>query len=182
LAFEHEGFLQGDMTKRLPFDDATVDTLVCIDGIEHIKRQDDFVHEVSRVLKSGGEFIVSTPNISSLRSRWQWLMTGHHYKCNSPLDEDNPNPLHHVAMVSYPELRYLLHTNGIRVHNVTTNRIKGISWLYGLLAPFAYLWERDVPSCNSGVSPRTNPDIAASHGPSMMRDPAWNRLVFGVIS
>jgi hypothetical protein len=26
----------------------------------------------------------------------------------------------------------------------------------------------DVPSCNSGVSPRTNPDIAASHGPSAL--------------
>ena len=33
------------------------------------------------------------------------------------------------------------------------------------------------PSCNSGGSPSKNPDIATSHGPSMMRDPTWFRLV-----
>jgi hypothetical protein len=30
--------------------------------------------------------------------------------------------------------------------------------------------------------PQQEPDIAAGHGASMMRDPAWNRRVFGVIS
>lgn len=142
LAFEHESFVQGDMTERLPFEDRSIDTLVCIDGIEHIHRQDDFVREVARVLKPAGEVIVTTPNISSLRSRWRWLMTGHHYKCNAPLDEDNPNPLHHVAMISFPELRYLFHTNGIRVRDIATNRIKPAAWLYAPLVPISYLFTR----------------------------------------
>ena len=40
----------------------------------------------------------------------------------------------------------------------------------------------DVPSCNSGVSPTKNPDVTAGHGPSMMLDPTWFRLVSGGIS
>ena len=40
----------------------------------------------------------------------------------------------------------------------------------------------DVPSCNSGGSPTKNPDVTAGHGPSMMPEPTWFRLVSGGIS
>ncbi len=139
LEIDHESFRQGDMTDRLPLDDESVDTLVCIDGIEHIDRQQDFISEVLRVLRPGGEFIVSTPNISSIRSRWKWLLTGHHNKCNSPLDEKNPGPLHHIGLLSFPEIRYLLHSAGFQIEQVATNRTKAVSWLYLPLAPFLYL-------------------------------------------
>jgi ubiquinone/menaquinone biosynthesis C-methylase UbiE len=134
----HNDFIVGDMTGTLPLEDNNVDVLCCIDGIEHIGRQEDFIKEVNRVLKINGELIVSTPNISSLRSRWQWFLTGHHHKCNTPLDENNPNSLHHIGMVSFPELRYKLHTNGFIIQQVTTNRIKLISWLYALTLPIIY--------------------------------------------
>lgn len=140
LEIDHKQFEQGDMTKPLPFADASVDVVVCIDGIEHINKQFFFVSEVNRILKSGGQFIVSTPNISALRSRVKWLFTGHHHKCNSPLDENHPSPLHHIGMVSFPEIRYMLHTNGFRIETIATNRIKTISWLYILLVPFTWLF------------------------------------------
>ncbi len=139
LEIDHSDFHQADMTKTFPFEDGSLDVMVCIDGIEHISQQFDFAREVNRVLTDGGEFIISTPNISSLRSRWKWLMTGHHHKCSSPLDEDNPTPLHHIGMISYPEIRYLLHTCGFRIDCITTNRIKAISWPFALLLPFVYL-------------------------------------------
>jgi hypothetical protein len=44
-----------------------------------------------------------------------------------------------------------------------------------------FLESIDVPSCNSGVSPSTNPDVTAGHGPSMMLEPTWFRLVSGGI-
>ena len=139
LEIDHESFRQGDMTDRLPLDDESVDTLVCIDGIEHIDRQQDFIAEVIRVLRPGGEFIVSTPNISSIRSRLKWLLTGHHHKCNSPLDERNPGPLHHVALLSFREISYLLHSAGFHIEQITTNRTKAVSWLYLPLVPLLYL-------------------------------------------
>lgn len=139
LEIDHEDFMIGDMNTRLPLENASVDSLVCIDGIEHIHNQFDFVREANRILKDGGEFILSTPNTSALRSRWKWLLTGHHHKCTVPLDENNPNALHHIGMISFPEMRYLLHTNGFTIQDVTANRIKLVSWIYALIVPLAYL-------------------------------------------
>ncbi len=139
LEIDHDDFVVGDMTETLPFSDESCDVVVCIDGIEHISRQFDFVKETGRILKTGGKIIVSTPNISSVRSRWKWLMTGHHHKCNSPLDENNPTPLHHIAMISFHEMRYLLHTNGFMVREVATNRMKPVSFLFAILVPFIFL-------------------------------------------
>ncbi|MBU1009119.1 MAG: methyltransferase domain-containing protein [Bacteroidetes bacterium] len=140
LVFDHPGFLKGDMTRPLPFEDQSVDVFVCIDGIEHISDQFFFVSEVNRVLKQGGTFILSTPNISALRSRFRWLMTGHHHKCKAPLDENKPSPLHHIGMVSFPELRYMLHTNGFAISRITTNRIKWVSWLHAIWMPLVLVF------------------------------------------
>jgi SAM-dependent methyltransferase len=140
LAFDHKQFMVGDMNKTMPFEDASVDAIVCIDGIEHISRQFDFVTEVCRVLKRNGVFVVSTPNISSLRSRFKWFLTGHHHKCSTPLDEINPSPLHHIGMLSFPEMRYLLHSNGLQIETIATNRIKAVSWVYLLFVPLIYLF------------------------------------------
>jgi len=138
LEIEHDNFVQADMTKTLPLPDNSCETLVCIDGIEHINKQLDFIREANRILTHKGEIIISTPNISSLRSRWKWFWTGHHHKCNSPLDENNPNPLHHIGMISFPELRYLLHTNGFRINEVRTNRVKPIGLFYSIFLPLIY--------------------------------------------
>ena len=46
----------------LDFADESFDYVISFQVIEHIKRDRDFVKEVSRVLRKGGSFIVSTPN------------------------------------------------------------------------------------------------------------------------
>jgi 2-polyprenyl-3-methyl-5-hydroxy-6-metoxy-1,4-benzoquinol methylase len=128
-----------NMDEKLPYDDATFDAVVCIDGIEHIERPFDFIRECQRIIRKGGVLIISTPNLSALRSRWRYLLTGFHQGEKSPLDECHYTPLHHLTLVSFPELRYRLHANGFRVASVRTNRVKFISWVYVLLAPLAYL-------------------------------------------
>jgi len=134
-----DNFVLSDMDKRLPFDNQLFTEIVCIDGIEHIERPFDFVRECNRVIVPSGRVLISTPNISAVRSRWRYFLTGHHNKCKSPLNEDNVTPLHHKSMISFPELRYLLHTNGFEIEKVRTNRIKAISYLYSIFYPFLYL-------------------------------------------
>src|SRR2546426_1775590 len=144
-------FTTADMNAPLPFGDGTFDAVVCIDGIEHLERPFDFVRECRRILRLGGVVIVSTPNISALRSRWRWLLTGFHNKGKVPLNERDPNPWHHVNLLSFPELRYLLHRHGFRITAVAANRVKLVSWLYLPLWPLAavvtavalHRWERD---------------------------------------
>jgi len=132
-------FQVANMNETLPFADGLFDGVVCIDGIEHIERQFDFVRECSRITKRGGFLIISTPNISSLRSRFRWLLTGFHTKCKTPLNERCPHPSFHINMISFPELRYILHTSGYSVEALASNRIKFVSWLYALLLPVSFL-------------------------------------------
>lgn len=127
-------FQQANMNEPLDMPDHSVSCVTCIEGIEHLERPFDFVRECHRVLASDGMLVITTPNTSALRSRWRYFLTGFHNKCKYMLDETAPNPLHHINMLSFPELRYLLHTNGFQVETITTNRIKGINWLY---LPFA---------------------------------------------
>lgn len=56
----------------LGFVNEQFDYVISFQVIEHIKRDRDFVREVSRVLRKGGEFIVSTPNAPMSLTRNPW--------------------------------------------------------------------------------------------------------------
>ncbi len=56
----------------LPFDDESFDYVISFQVIEHIPSDKLFVEEVSRVLRKGGKFIVSTPNIKMSLTRNPW--------------------------------------------------------------------------------------------------------------
>jgi len=135
-------FHMADMNQPLPFADGSLNAITCIEGIEHLERPFDFVRECRRVLRDDGCLILTTPNTSSIRSRWRYFLTGFHNKCKYMLDETAPNPLHHIGMLSYPALRYMLHTNGFAIQKIDTNRIKGISWLYAPIALVQYVLTR----------------------------------------
>jgi glycosyltransferase involved in cell wall biosynthesis len=54
---------------RFPFDDETFDLAIAAEIIEHLPNDPMFMmHELNRVLKTGGRLLVTTPNITSLRS------------------------------------------------------------------------------------------------------------------
>lgn len=139
LMVENSHFQIANMNHPLPYEDNFFCSVACIDGIEHLERPFDFVRECHRVLRKGGSLVISTPNISALRSRWRWMLTGHHNKCKTPLDETEPTPLHHINMFSFPRLRYALHSNGFVIDTITTNRIKVVSYSYLPWVPFSYL-------------------------------------------
>lgn len=119
----------------LPFDDNSFDTVACVDGIEHLQNPFHVVREFHRVLKPSGSLVLSTPNISAWRSRARYLFTGFHNKGKLPLTEEAPNPLHHINLLSYPSLRYMLVRFGFQITTVTANRVKPVAYPYALLYP-----------------------------------------------
>lgn len=139
LRFDHDKFFIADMDKPLPFSNKEFDAVVCIDGIEHLENPFSFIRECNRILKKDGKLIISTPNITAMRSRWRWFLTGHHNKCKTPLNESKPSPLHHIHMMAFPKIRYLLHTSGFKLNRIETNRVKAASWIYGIFYPFSWL-------------------------------------------
>lgn len=62
-----------DMTvPPIGFENSSFDAVVSFQVIEHIERDIDFVREVSRVLRAGGKFVVSTPNAPMSLTRNPW--------------------------------------------------------------------------------------------------------------
>ena len=56
----------------IDFEDESFDYVVSFQVIEHIKADAQFVSEVARVLRPGGKFIVSTPNVPMSLTRNPW--------------------------------------------------------------------------------------------------------------
>ncbi len=56
----------------LPFDDASFDTVISFQVVEHIRKDKDLIREIHRVLRPGGRLIISTPNIKMSLTRNPW--------------------------------------------------------------------------------------------------------------
>ncbi len=65
-------FLQQKVPPLVGIQDNYFDYVVSFQVIEHIKKDNLFVSEIFRVLKPGGKFIVSTPNIKMSLTRNPW--------------------------------------------------------------------------------------------------------------
>lgn len=62
--------LVGDIN-ALPFKNSCFNAITCFDVLEHIKEPLVALRELSRVLKEGGLFVASTPNIASQGLKWK---------------------------------------------------------------------------------------------------------------
>jgi SAM-dependent methyltransferase len=141
---EPEGFCapgmdcaQADLNARLPFPAASFDAVVCVEGLEHLESPAGALRELHRVLRPGGRLVVTTPNPTSVSSRLRFLLTGFFSVAERPINEAHPVPgAGHISMLTYPLLRYLLHTNGFRLTQVSGAVRRGGAW-FGLLRPAA---------------------------------------------
>ncbi|MEO9872879.1 class I SAM-dependent methyltransferase [Ekhidna sp.] len=55
-----------------PFEDNSFDTIITFQVIEHVKEDQNFIKEIHRVLKPGGQALITTPNIKMTLSRNPW--------------------------------------------------------------------------------------------------------------
>ena len=135
---------RGDLDARLPFDDASFDYVVCVEGLEHIENPANAIREFSRLLVSGGQLIVSVPNILNIEERLKWLFSGYtsHFK---PLSETARKQIEnefggmeeialHVNPIGYAELRYHLEKSGFVVKEVHLDKPKKNIWAFLPLA------------------------------------------------
>ena len=129
-----------DLNDKLPFPDASFDVVLSIEGIEHLEDRFAYLREVHRVLKPQGTLILTTPNIVGLRSRVRFFGSGFYHRDSRPLPETERNPFHHIALSTLADLRYALHTSGFLLTNVSHTHIKPVSFLYGWLVPWMWLY------------------------------------------
>jgi ubiquinone/menaquinone biosynthesis C-methylase UbiE len=135
-----DAFTVADLSHPLPWPDGSFDAVLSTEGIEHLENRQAYVRELFRVLKSGGALLITTPNTVSLRSRVRFYGSGFFHQDPRPLREGAPHLLHHIGLMTFPELRYALHTAGFRIVLVSHTHIKPISYLYAVLAPYAWIY------------------------------------------
>ncbi len=134
---------KGDLNARLPFEDGEFDYLVSLEGVEHTENPRQAIREFARVLRSGGSAIISTPNVLNIDERMKNLLNGYtsHFK---PISAESLAKMRaeftdwktgdevflHIHAVSYPELRFLLESNGFADVKVFRDSRKRKQWLY----------------------------------------------------
>ena len=111
-----------DLNRQFPFRDGEFDFISCVEGIEHLEDQFQFVRECHRILKPGGTLLLSTPNILNLASRLKFLFSGFYSLVPRPINEFSQIPVFdHIHPITYYQLRYILHTQGFEITKATTD-------------------------------------------------------------
>ncbi len=135
-----ERFRSADLNSRLPWPDASFEVAVSVEGIEHLENRFNFLREMRRLLRPEGLLVITTPNIVSLRSRLRFFGSGFYHRDSRPLNETQRNPLHHIGLVPFADLRYALHTSGFRLVETAHTHSKPISYAYAVYVPWMWLY------------------------------------------
>jgi 2-polyprenyl-3-methyl-5-hydroxy-6-metoxy-1,4-benzoquinol methylase len=79
----------------LPYGDGVFDRALCLDVLEHLSFADQAtaLAELHRVLRPGGELLVSVPNLAHLQSRVQFLLRGRLIRTASELKHPGDRPI-----------------------------------------------------------------------------------------
>lgn len=80
---------------RLPFPDGGFDRVLCLDVLEHLAYADQplALAELHRVLRAGGEMLVSVPNLAHLQSRVHFLLRGRLIRTASEYKHPGDRPI-----------------------------------------------------------------------------------------
>jgi SAM-dependent methyltransferase len=165
-------FCAADLSQPLPWPDAFFDAALSVEGIEHLENRHVYVRELGRVLKPDGVLVLTTPNIVSVRSRVRFRGSGFFHHDPRPLREAARHPLHHIGLMTFPELRYALHTAGFRIIGVSHTHIKPVSYLYAVLVPWMWIY--------TAIAFRKERDAAQRRANREIRTALFSRsLLFG---
>ena len=143
---EFSHYIQADMEKPLPFEDESFDSVICLEGIEHILHPESLFAELARVLRKEGLLIISTPNVQSFYSRYQLLCTGYLFQFDPfdkiPLGSGMAGDKGHISPVFYTQLRYYSDLHNLKTLKPSGGRLKRLVALPFFL-PFiliGYFW------------------------------------------
>jgi len=157
------GSVVANMEAPLPFQQNEFDAVTCLEGVEHVLNPVNLISELVRVTKWNGTIVVSTPNVSNLHSRLQFLFTGTFFQFDArgarqthgaPVDRG------HVSPFTPLQLIYVFGAMGCTLTDIRVDRHKRTALipLYVLLKPFSILWTRKI---TDGTAAGTYPGVAS---------------------
>ncbi|MFO1008977.1 MAG: class I SAM-dependent methyltransferase [Planctomycetota bacterium] len=132
-----------DACATLPFQDASFDVVVSMEGIEHFENQTGFLRECARVLRPGGTMILTTPNMLHLSSRISGFWTGQRLLKHGFINEVSTLNARmekriyhgHAFLIDVFRLRYILRVVGMKLDHVDSTTKSGSSLAMAPLVP-----------------------------------------------
>ena len=175
----------GDMSEKLDVDDNAVDIIICQEGIEHVSDQYGLLKEFNRILKKDGELIITTPNISNIRSKVSNLFTESEMWKRMPYTEidsvwhveDKTMKFYfgHLFLLPVNRLKTLLVLNGFSDFLYKKTKISGSSVFLGLLLYPVYLI-LNIMACLTYI--KKNKHIGLSVKKRILWDRCWLNVSF----
>jgi SAM-dependent methyltransferase len=128
-----------DFAEPLPYGDGMFDGIVCVEVLEHIDGHERLFREVERVLKPGGVFVFTTPNVMSIKSRLSFLWTGFEHSFY-PLELGDQTPQEwHISGYGGNRYRFVLGLAGLDLREVACDRFSRSSLAFSWLVPLIWL-------------------------------------------
>lgn len=134
-------FTKVDLNESFPFEDRYFDYAVSVEGIEHLENPFSCIREFARVLKRGGNLVITTPNIMSIKSRTRFFIYSYHdffrfIDIDNNFRHTHPEYTHeHINPMTFMELRYALQRAGFELTGIHTNRyVRPKKW--SIMYPF----------------------------------------------
>ncbi len=124
----------------LPFDAQAFDRVLCLDVLEHLAYEDQprALAELHRVLRGGGELLVSVPNLAHLQSRVQFLVRGRLIRTASEYKHPGDRPVGEYLQLAQRAGFTLIDRRGIFptvpvLTHLVRRQPQQLAWLHRLL-------------------------------------------------
>jgi len=160
--------VRADACRPFPFKDESFDALVTLEGIEHFENQAAFLRECARVLRPGGRFVLTTPNVLHLSARMSAFLTFQRTLKRGFVNEDQTlrsrdgDRLYHghAFLIDVFRLRYLMAITGLRIDDVHWTKRSPSSLLLAPLLPL--IWGMTRASLASGRRTRAREGLTTA--------------------
>ena len=142
---------RADIAQGIPTDDAAADMLMCQEGIEHFSDQLQVFKEFNRVLKVGGDLVITTPSYSNLAAKFSYMMFESETNSQMPPNEINDIWMDdqsvsseiyhgHIFLIGLQKLRVLARLSGFKVKEIRYVRLsRGSLLLFPIFYPLILL-------------------------------------------
>jgi len=138
-----------DMEAPLPFQNDEFGAVTCLEGGDHVPNPANLISELVRGTRQNGIIIDSTPNVSNLHSRLQFLFTGTFFQfaARGVRQTHGASPGRgHVSPFTPLQLIYVFGAMDCTLKDIRIDRCERMALLpfYLLLKPLSILWTRKI--------------------------------------
>lgn len=110
-------YLKSNDRIHIPFETGYFDAVIATEILEHLISPIEMISEGSRILRNGGLFIITTPNVSHIGAVYKLLMGRSNYERleRSPMYLQNDPWRGHIRFYDKRELETLLYSSGLEL-------------------------------------------------------------------